>query len=165
MLDPLNGLAGFPREHLRRIYRKDYHLGKRQGRTGIDRARAEHGLAVGKHAVDSQRAEHLLDSVAREATVDFVRHNLEPGAESSRFRQGDRPLIVDPRSLNAGFRALTEYERQALILRDIDGLALDEVARLLGWSKAAARRHIGGARTKIRISLAEGAPSLAAQET
>ena len=52
--------------------------------------------------------------------------------------------------LEDGLRLLTERERLALLLRDVDGLPAEEVARRLNCSKATVRSHIANARVKFR---------------
>jgi RNA polymerase sigma-70 factor (ECF subfamily) len=49
-----------------------------------------------------------------------------------------------------GLRLLSERERAALILRDIEGLPAAEVAKQLGCSPATVRSHIANARVKFR---------------
>ena len=46
--------------------------------------------------------------------------------------------------------ALTPRERAALVLRDVEGLPAEEVARRLRCSKATVRSHIANARIKFR---------------
>jgi RNA polymerase sigma-70 factor (ECF subfamily) len=52
--------------------------------------------------------------------------------------------------LEDGLRLLSPRERAALILRDVEGLPAEEVARHLNCSKATVRSHIANARTKFR---------------
>jgi RNA polymerase sigma-70 factor (ECF subfamily) len=49
-----------------------------------------------------------------------------------------------------GLRLLTGRERAALILRDVEDLPAEEVARRLGCSKATVRSHIANARNKMK---------------
>ena len=49
-----------------------------------------------------------------------------------------------------GLRLLSERERVALILRDVEGLRASDVARHLGCSPATVRSHIANARVKFR---------------
>jgi RNA polymerase sigma-70 factor (ECF subfamily) len=46
---------------------------------------------------------------------------------------------------------LTEKERAAIVLRDLEGLATEEVARILGSSPTTVRSQISTARTKIKL--------------
>jgi RNA polymerase sigma-70 factor (ECF subfamily) len=52
--------------------------------------------------------------------------------------------------LEDGLRLLSARERAALLLRDVEGLPAEEVARRLDCSKATVRSHIANARTKFR---------------
>mgnify|MGYP003901670577 FL=1 len=45
---------------------------------------------------------------------------------------------------------LTSRERAVLLLRDVEGLPAEEVARYLKCSKATVRSHIANARVKFR---------------
>ncbi|MEZ5365564.1 MAG: sigma-70 family RNA polymerase sigma factor [Bryobacterales bacterium] len=49
-----------------------------------------------------------------------------------------------------GLRLLSDRERAALILRDIEGLPASEVAKRLDCSPATVRSHIANARVKFR---------------
>jgi len=45
---------------------------------------------------------------------------------------------------------LSEKERAALVLRDLEGLTTEEVARVLGSSEATVRSQISKARVKVK---------------
>jgi RNA polymerase sigma-70 factor (ECF subfamily) len=49
-----------------------------------------------------------------------------------------------------GLKMLTEKERSALVLRDIEGLSTREVARILGSAEITVRSHISRARVKMK---------------
>ena len=53
------------------------------------------------------------------------------------------------RALQSALRQLSEKERAAIVLRDLEGLSTREVARILGSTEATVRSHIGNARLKI----------------
>lgn len=57
--------------------------------------------------------------------------------------------------LEDGLQALTARERAALLLRDVEDLPAEEVARHLNCSKATVRSHIANARIKFRRFLAK----------
>jgi RNA polymerase sigma-70 factor, ECF subfamily len=57
---------------------------------------------------------------------------------------------ADSRDLQRAMETLTEKERTALVLRDLEGLPTEEVARILGSSPTTVRVHICAARKKIR---------------
>jgi RNA polymerase sigma-70 factor (ECF subfamily) len=52
--------------------------------------------------------------------------------------------------LEMSLRILSEKERAALVLRDLEGLSTAEVAQALGSSQATVRSQISTARTKVR---------------
>ena len=54
------------------------------------------------------------------------------------------------RVLQMSLRALSGKERAALVLRDLEGLSTEEVARVLGSSEATVRSQISKARVKMR---------------
>ncbi len=54
------------------------------------------------------------------------------------------------RVLEMSLRMLPERERAALVLRDLEGLSTEEVARVLGSSQATVRSQISKARVKVR---------------
>ena len=54
------------------------------------------------------------------------------------------------RVLELSLRMLSEKERAALVLRDLEGLSTDEVARILGSSGQTVRSQISKARVKVR---------------
>ena len=54
------------------------------------------------------------------------------------------------RALELSLRMLSEKERAALVLRDLEGLSTEEVARVLGSSQATVRSQICKARVKVK---------------
>ena len=54
------------------------------------------------------------------------------------------------RVLELSLRMLSERERTALVLRDLEGLSTEEVARILGSSEATVRSQISKARVKVK---------------
>jgi RNA polymerase sigma-70 factor (ECF subfamily) len=54
------------------------------------------------------------------------------------------------RVLAMSLRTLSQKERAALVLRDLEGLSTEEVARALGSSEATVRSQISKARVKVR---------------
>jgi RNA polymerase sigma-70 factor, ECF subfamily len=53
-------------------------------------------------------------------------------------------------ALDLSLRRLSEKERAALVLRDLEGLSTEEVARALGSSQATVRSQISKARVKMK---------------
>ncbi|HLK62286.1 MAG TPA: sigma-70 family RNA polymerase sigma factor [Bryobacteraceae bacterium] len=54
------------------------------------------------------------------------------------------------RALEMSLRLLSAREREALVLRDLEGLSTEEVARVLGSTEATVRSQISKARVKVK---------------
>ena len=110
---------------------------------------------------DLDKAAHWLSRIASNTAIDFLRRHgkvnfceidslVEPlteqsvGPEQAVLRSENREY------LERGLSVLTVRERAALILRDVEGLPAEEVARQLNCSKATVRSHIANARIKFR---------------
>ena len=107
---------------------------------------------------DEEKAAHWLSRIAHNTAIDFLRRNARATfceIENAPERQSESPehrmLRTEHRNyLEDGLRLLSARERAALVLRDVEGLPAEEVARLLGCSKATVRSHIANARIKFR---------------
>jgi RNA polymerase sigma-70 factor (ECF subfamily) len=107
---------------------------------------------------DEAKAAHWLSRIATNTAIDFLRRHgrvtfceIDAVPES----QDESPEDVLLRSehqdyLADGLRLLSPRERAALLLRDVEGLPAEEVARRLDCSKATVRSHIANARAKFR---------------
>src|SRR5579862_7150313 len=110
---------------------------------------------------DIEKAAHWLSRIASNTAIDFLRRNgkvnfceidsvMEPLSEPSESPE-QAVLRSEHRAyLEEGLLVLTERERTALLLRDVEGLPAEEVARQLNCSKATVRSHIANARIKIQ---------------
>jgi len=110
---------------------------------------------------ESDKAAHWLSRIASNTAIDFLRRNgkvnfceidtlIEPLTEPA-----DSPEQAVLRSehraqLEEGLEVLTERERTALLLRDVEGLPAELVAEQMNCSKATVRSHIANARIKFR---------------
>ena len=110
---------------------------------------------------DTQKAAHWLSRIASNTAIDFLRRHgkmsfteidsvTDPLREPSEspeqaLLRGERRAFLDE-----GLELLTSRERTALLLRDVEGLPAEEVARMLNCSKATVRSHIANARIKFR---------------
>jgi RNA polymerase sigma-70 factor (ECF subfamily) len=118
---------------------------------------------------DLEKASHWLSRIAANTAIDFLRrnkkftyvdvnhlsdtaHDLLENPEQSLLR-GERKLHLD-----GGLAELTERERMALLLRDVEDMPADEVASLMNCSMATVRSHIANARIKFRRYLSERRP-------
>jgi RNA polymerase sigma-70 factor, ECF subfamily len=111
---------------------------------------------------DLDKAAHWLSRIATNTAIDFLRrHGRIAFSEISEL---PRPLSSDPEEspefavlqaersayLRDGLMTLSDRERTALVLRDVDGVPSREVARLLNCTEATVRSHIANARIKFR---------------
>ncbi len=108
---------------------------------------------------DEQKAAQWLGRIAYNTAIDFVRQRrrvnfceLEAAPEPQALDNPERLVLRAEKQayLADGLRLLSERERAALILRDVEGLPAAEVAQHLGCSMATVRSHIANARTKFR---------------
>ncbi len=111
---------------------------------------------------DPEKAAHWLSRIASNTAIDFLRRHgrvnfsdidtlAEPLTSSAEESPEQVLLLAERRSyLQDGLRLLSDRERMALIMRDVDGMPAEEVARQLNCSKATVRSHIANARIKFR---------------
>jgi len=111
---------------------------------------------------DLEKAAHWLSRIASNTAIDFLRRSgrvsfseIEELPESLFRSSGESPEQRVLRSerkerLDAGLQILTERERTAILLRDVEDMPAEEVAERLQCSKATVRSHIANARVKLR---------------
>ena len=107
---------------------------------------------------DEHKAAHWLSRIATNTALDFLRRHgrvafceITEAPESHTETPEATVLRSEQRDwLAAGLERLTPRERAALVLRDMQDLPADEVARRLDCSKATVRSHIANARIKLR---------------
>ncbi len=116
---------------------------------------------------DAEKAAHWLSRIATNTALDFLRRHgrvsyceLEEASEPLHSPASESPEQLLLRSerremLEEGLQLLTARERAALILRDVEDMPAEEVARHLNCSKATVRSHIANARIKFRRYLAK----------
>src|SRR5579864_5427191 len=152
----------FISDNLRRIFRLIYRIvGNVADAQDLTQEAFIKALQREDQLKDAEKAAHWLSRIASNTAIDFLRRHgrvnfceieslVEPLSEPS-----DSPEQAVLRSerqayLEEGLAVLTERERTALILRDVEGLPAEEVARQLNCSKATVRSHIANARIKFR---------------
>jgi len=107
---------------------------------------------------DEQKAAHWLSRIATNTAIDFLRRSGRAtfcDLDEAPMSHTESPEQILLRSehrdyLEDGLRLLSPRERAALMLRDVEGLPADEVAKRLNCSKATVRSHIANARIKFR---------------
>ena len=111
---------------------------------------------------DLNKAAGWLSRIASNTALDYLRRNKRAAfTDISELREfpgetemenpeqlllrGERKLYLD-----GGLAVLTERERMALLLRDVEDLPAEEVALQMSCSMATVRSHIANARTKFK---------------
>jgi len=158
-LELLERQSRFVSEHLRRIFIQIYRIvGNVADAQDLTQEAFIKALQRQEQLKDEQKAAHWLSRIATNTAIDFLRrsgratfceldeapvsHSESP--EQALLRSEERNYLED------GLRLLSPRERAALMLRDVEGLPAEEVARRLNCSKATVRSHIANARTKFR---------------
>ena len=149
----------FIETHMRRVFRLIYRVvGNVPDAQDLTQEAFIKALRRRDQLQDPDKAAHWLGRIAVNTALDFVRRRKrvvfeeivqsppDPGEspEQGVLRSEQKQYIED------GLRLLSERERAALILRDIEGLPAAEVAERLGCSPATVRSHIANARVKFR---------------
>jgi len=81
-----------------------------------------------------------------ESPVEFAEDLRDAGADPQQAAaEAERRRV-----LSMSLRMLPQKERAALVLRDLEGLSTEEVARALGSSTATVRSQVSKARVKVR---------------
>jgi RNA polymerase sigma-70 factor, ECF subfamily len=108
------------------------------------------------------KAGHWLSRIASNTAIDHLRRtkkvsvtDLKNLPEQMAFAHGESPeqlLLRGERRLrlDGGLALLTERERMAILLRDVEDVPAEEVARQMNCSMATVRSHIANARIKFR---------------
>jgi RNA polymerase sigma-70 factor, ECF subfamily len=158
-LEAIDRQNRFVSEHLRRIFVQIYRIvdnvADAQDLTQETFIKA---LQHQEQLKDEQKAAHWLSRIATNTAIDFLRRNsratfceIDEAPESHTESPEQELLRGEHRAyLEDGLRLLSPRERQALLLRDVEGLPAEEVAIILDCSKATVRSHIANARTKLR---------------
>jgi RNA polymerase sigma-70 factor, ECF subfamily len=155
--------AQFISTNLRRIFLQIYRIvGNVDDAQDLTQEAFIKALQHREQIKDPQKAAHWLSRIASNTAIDFLRRHGR--VSFSDIDDIPEPIIAPPEHspeqlllrserrsyLHRGLDQLTEKERLAIMLRDVDGLPAEEVARQLNCSKATVRSHIANARIKFK---------------
>lgn len=163
VLDAADQQGRFIGEHLRRVFLLIYRIvGNVDDAQDLTQEAFIKALQRREQLKDSQKAAHWLSRIASNTAIDFLRRHakvsfceIDEAPEPLSIPREQSPeqlLLAGERRgyLEDGLRLLSERERTALLLRDVEGLSAGEVARQMGCSQATVRSHIANARIKFR---------------
>ena len=150
----------FVSTHLRRVFLLIYRIvGNAADAQDLTQDTFVKALGRRDQLKDPEKAAQWLGRIASNTAIDFVRQrkrasftDLESIPEPHHHESPERLALRTEKQayLADGLRLLSEKERAALMLRDVEGLPAAEVAAQLGCSMATVRSHIANARTKFR---------------
>jgi RNA polymerase sigma-70 factor, ECF subfamily len=175
MSDPARQTAGNPgqetaelqnrfiQEHMRRVFLIIYRIvGNVADAQDLTQEAFIKVLQRSEQLKDPEKAAHWLSRIASNTAIDFLRRH-------GRVNFTEIDSLVDPlvteyeqnpeqsvlrrernERLEEGLRHLTAKERTALLLRDVEDVPAEEVARQMNCSMATVRSHIANARIKFR---------------
>lgn len=153
----------FIQEHMRRVFLIIYHIvGNVADAQDLTQEAFIKVLQRSEQLKNPKKAAHWLSRIASNTAIDFLRRH-------GRVNFTDIDSLVDPlvtaheqnpeqtllrrereERLEDGLKHLTAKERTALILRDVEDVPAEEVARRMNCSMATVRSHIANARIKFR---------------
>lgn len=152
----------FITEHMRRIYLLIYRrVGSVDDAQDLTQEVFIKVLQRQDQLRDPEKAAQWLSRIATNTAIDFLRRHkrvsftdldeMPPIAGPS----SDSPELMVLRTekqswLESGLQTLTDRERTALLLRDVEDMPAEEVAQHLECSKATVRSHIANARVKFK---------------
>lgn len=145
--------------HMRRVFRLVYRVvGNVPDAQDLTQEAFVKALSRRSQLKDPEKAAHWLGRIAVNTALDFMRQRkrvvfeeIEKAPERPTESPEQAVLRGEKRAyIEDGLRLLSERERAALILRDVEGLPASEVARHLNCSPATVRSHIANARVKFR---------------
>jgi RNA polymerase sigma-70 factor (ECF subfamily) len=153
----------FVEHHLRRIFLIIYRIvGSVPDAQDLTQETFIKALQRQDQLKDLDKAGHWLSRIATNTAIDFVRRHgrvsftpVDDLADplSSPVEASPEALLLraeQQSSLERGLQCLTARERAALVLRDVEDLPAEEVARVMNCGKATVRSHIANARVKFR---------------
>ena len=153
--------ARFVQQHLRRIFLLIYRIvGNVDDAQDLTQETFIKALQRQTQLKDMDRAAHWLSRIASNTAIDFLRRNKRQSVSDiselsemrSTYESPEESLLRgEHRShLDRGLAMLTERERMALLLRDVEQIPAEQVALQMNCSMATVRSHIANARIKFK---------------
>lgn len=155
--------AEFVQQNLRRIFLLIYRIvGNVDDAQDLTQETFIKALQRQSQLKDLDKAAHWLSRIASNTAIDHLRRNKKVSfsdvgdlPEAIATAHGETPEQLVLRGewklhLDGGLALLTARERMALLLRDVEDMPADEVARQMNCSMATVRSHIANARIKFR---------------
>jgi RNA polymerase sigma-70 factor, ECF subfamily len=149
----------FVSDNLRRIFLQIYRMvGNIDDAQDLTQETFIKALSRAGQIKEEHKAAHWLSRIATNTALDFLRRHGRVSfceMELAPERHSESPEEILLRSeqqayLQKGLETLSPRERAAIVLRDMEDLPAEEVARQLSCSKATVRSHIANARIKFR---------------
>ncbi|MEJ5368110.1 MAG: RNA polymerase sigma factor [Bryobacteraceae bacterium] len=151
----------FVEAHLKRIFLLIYRLvGNVADAQDLTQEAFIKALQRHEQLRDAEKAAHWLSRIATNTALDHLRKRARRGEAGLEGISAPAPEEMNPEHrllraeraelLQEGLGRLTPRERAALVLRDLEDLPAEEVARQLNCGKATVRSHIANARVKFR---------------
>jgi RNA polymerase sigma-70 factor (ECF subfamily) len=152
----------FVQQHLRRIFLLIYRMvGNVDDAQDLTQETFIKALQRHTQLKETDKAGQWLSRIAANTAIDFLRRHKKfaftdvAELSDSRISNADSPeqlLLRGERKLqlDGGLATLTERERMALLLRDVEDLPADQVASQMNCSMATVRSHIANARIKFK---------------
>jgi RNA polymerase sigma-70 factor, ECF subfamily len=149
----------FVSDHFRRIFIQIYHLVQNVADAqDLTQETFIKALQHQEQLKDGQKAANWLSRIATNTAIDFLRRSgratfCEIGDAPESHTESPEQILLRSEHreyLEDGLRLLSPRERAALMMRDVEGLPAEEVAKRLNCSKATVRSHIANGRTKFR---------------
>jgi RNA polymerase sigma-70 factor, ECF subfamily len=152
----------FVQKHLRRIFLLIYRIvGNVDDAQDLTQETFIKALQRQSQLKDLDKAAQWLSRIASNTAIDFLRRNKKCDfTDVSELGEGGPAAMDSPEQLllrgerklqlDGGLAALTARERMALLLRDVEDMPADEVARQMNCSMATVRSHIANARIKFK---------------
>ncbi len=154
----------FVSDNLRRIFLQIYRMvGNVADAQDLTQEAFIKALQRQEQLKDGMKAAHWLSRIATNTALDFLRRHgrvtfceIEYAPESH-AESPEELLLRSEHSdyLQDALATLTPRERAAFVLRDLEDLPAEEVARRLSCSKATVRSHIANARIKLKKYMAK----------